>query len=369
MHLTTPLVDLSLQYKTIETEIQQCISEVLTSTAFVGGKQVAQFETEFAEYCGAAGAVGVGNGTDAIYLTLRALDITAGDEVITVSHTFAATAEAITMCGATPVFVDILRDTMLIDPAAIEPAITNRTKAIVVVHLYGHPCDMDQVRKIADAHNLKVIEDAAQAHGAKWRGTTVGTLGHAACFSFFPGKNLGAYGDAGAVVSNDLELLQRVKMLSNHGRTQKFTHGILGVNSRLDALQAAILRVKLRHLDAWTQQRNRCAATYCDLLQESDITLPVVDDRAYCAWHLFVVRTDERDRLQEVLSRHGVATGIHYPIPLHAQPAFDYLESQPLVETERAAATILSLPLFAELDDDRIASICSVIASELSLRS
>lgn len=358
------LVDLKAQYHSIKSEIDSAIQKVIDNSAFVGGKEVKQFEAEFAAYCEAKACVGVGNGTDAIYLTLRAMGIGPGDEVITVAHTFIATSEAISMTGARPVFVDIKEDTMLMDPALLEQAITPRTKVIMPVHLYGQPCELDAIMKIADRHGLKVIEDAAQAHGARWRGRRVGSIGEAACFSFYPGKNLGAYGDGGAVVSQDEELIERIRMLANHGRLEKYTHKMEGVNSRLDGMQAAILRVKLGHLDEWNESRRRLADYYMERLVFPDLILPVISESAQTVWHLFVVRAAERDRLQAQLKSEGVATGVHYPVPLHEQPAYEHMAilrgSLPI--TERVAKEVVSLPMYPELTEEHIDSVCSALA-------
>ncbi|HEY0349093.1 MAG TPA: DegT/DnrJ/EryC1/StrS family aminotransferase [Pyrinomonadaceae bacterium] len=359
-----PLVGLYDQYQTIKPEIDAAIEDIINRSAFVGGDDVRNFETEFAAYCETVGCVGVGNGTDAIYLTLRAMDIGTGDEVITVAHTFIATSEAISMTGARPVFVDIREDTMLMDPALIEKAITPRTKAIVAVHLYGQPCDMDAIMQIAERHGLKVIEDAAQAHGARWRGRRVGSIGDAACFSFYPGKNLGAFGDAGAVVSNDVELLEKVRMVANHGRLEKYTHKMEGVNSRLDGLQAAILRVKLRHLDNWNESRRRHADFYFEALTDGALQMPVMHEHAEPVWHLFVVRVSDRAGLQAALKQEGIATGVHYPVPLHRQPAYEDLgiaqESLPV--TELVAGRVVSLPMYPELTSAQLETIVNAIS-------
>ncbi|HYR75225.1 MAG TPA: DegT/DnrJ/EryC1/StrS family aminotransferase [Pyrinomonadaceae bacterium] len=358
------LVDLNAQYHSIKSEVDSAIQRVIDSSAFVGGKEVKQFEAEFTAYCEAKACVGVGNGTDALFLTLKAMGIGTGDEVITVAHTFIATSEAISMTGARPVFVDIKEDTMLMDPALLEQAITPRTKAIVPVHLYGQPCDLNAIMEIAERHGLKVIEDAAQAHGARWRGRRVGSIGDAACFSFYPGKNLGAYGDAGAVVSQDEELIERIRMLANHGRLEKYTHKMEGVNSRLDSLQAAILRVKLRHLDVWNESRRRLSDYYMEQLTLPDLILPVVHESAQPVWHLFVVRAGERDRLQAHLKSKGVATGVHYPVPLHFQPAYEHMAIRrgTLPITEKVSKDVVSLPMYPELTEEHIDSVCSALA-------
>src|SRR5438105_717660 len=359
-----PLVGLYDQYQTIKPEIDAAIESIITRSAFVGGEDVRKFEAEFAAYCETPACVGVGNGTDAIYLALRAMGIGQGDEVITVAHTFIATSEAISMTGARPVFVDIREDTMLMDPALIEQAITPRTKAIIPVHLYGQPCDMDAIMQIAERHGLKVIEDAAQAHGARWRGRRVGSIGDAACFSFYPGKNLGAFGDAGAVVSNDTELIERIRMLANHGRLEKYTHKMEGVNSRLDAMQAAILRVKLHHLDEWNESRRRHADFYFETFTGGEMQMPIVHEHAEPVWHLFVVRVPDREALQALLKNEGIATGVHYPVPLHLQPAYEHSNIPPvaLPVTEKVSAEVVSLPMYPELSPVQLEAIVSAIS-------
>jgi dTDP-4-amino-4,6-dideoxygalactose transaminase len=361
--MTIPLVDLQAQYRAIKTEIDAAIQSVIDATAFIGGAEVRAFESEFAAFCEVAACVGVANGTDALFLTLRALGIGPGDEVITVAHTFIATAEAISLTGARPVFVDVRPDTLLMNPDLLEAAITPRTRAIMPVHLYGQPCEMDQIRRIARRHGLKVIEDAAQAHGARWQGQRVGTWGDAACFSFYPGKNLGAYGDAGAVVSQDAGLIQRIRTLANHGRLEKYTHQLAGVNSRLDSLQAAILRVKLRHLDEWNATRCEHAAYYLTALRDSGLGLPVVRPGAEPVWHLFVVQVDDRVVWQARFKQAGIETGVHYPLPLHLQPAYEHLEvpAHSLPITEQAAQRVLSLPLYAELSSAQLDQVLAVL--------
>ena len=271
-----PLADLAAQYASIKPGIDAAIRDVIASAAFVRGARVTAFEDAFAAYCGARASVGVGNGTDAIYLALRALGIGAGDEVITVSHTFIGTIEGIVLTGARPVFVDVSDETLVMDPDLIEDAVTPATRAVVPVHLYGHPCDMDRINEIAGRHGLKVVEDAAQAHGAKWKGRPVGGEGNAGCFSFFPGKNLGAYGDGGAVTSNDENLINIIRGMANHGRKDKYTHDVIGVNSRLDAMQAAILSVKLPHMEDWNRRRRSHAATYGKAFEDSPVR-PLAD--------------------------------------------------------------------------------------------
>ncbi len=358
-----PLIDLHAQYLRIQSEVDIALHRVVTSASFIGGEEVHQFETEFAAYCESKACVGVANGTDALYLVLRALGIGLGDEVVTVAHTFIATAEAISLTGAKPVFVDIRKETLLMDPEALEVAITPRTRAIIPVHLYGQPCEMDHILDVARRHSLKVIEDAAQAHGARWRGRRVGSLGDVACFSFYPGKNLGAYGDGGAVVSQDEELIRCIRMLANHGRKEKYIHEVIGVNSRLDALQAAILRVKLRHLDEWNLARRRHAAQYINALKGGGVGLPQVHSAAEPVWHLFVVCAKNRDTLRARLLSANINTGVHYPIPLHRQRAYEHLGYKPgsLPNSEKAAEEVLSLPLYPELDDETIGRVVQEI--------
>jgi dTDP-4-amino-4,6-dideoxygalactose transaminase len=306
--------------------------------------------------------VSCGNGTDAIYVALRGLGIGVGDEVITVANTFIATAEAISTTGAKPVFVDVRGDTALIDSTKLEAAITPRTKAIVPVHLYGQPADMDEVNRIAKAKNLFVVEDAAQAHGARYRGRRVGSLANAATFSFYPGKNLGAYGDGGAIAFTDAALAKRCAMLRDHGSLKKYVHEIEGVNSRLDTLQAAVLLVKLKHLDAWNAARRRAAAWYLERLAGvPDLVLPVVAEGNEPVWHLFVVRHPRRDAIREAMEKAGIGVGIHYPVPLHLQPAYAHLGHKQgnFPVAEELGATCWSLPLYPELteaDVDRVVS-------------
>jgi dTDP-4-amino-4,6-dideoxygalactose transaminase len=361
-----PLVDLKAQYESIKGEIDKAISDVISKTAFIGGPFVRDFETAFAAFCGAKHCIGVGNGTDAIFLTLKAMGIGRGDEVITAANSFIATSEAITMSGAGVVFVDIRPDTYNIDPEKIEEKITSRTKAIIPVHLYGRPADMDPILKLARRHGLKVIEDAAQAHGAKYKGRTVGTLADAACFSFYPGKNLGAYGDAGAVLTNDDVLALTVRMLANHGRVAKYDHEFEGVNSRMDGLQAAILKAKLTHLPAWTAMRRANAKRYSLLLKETPgLATPVETEDVKSAYHLYVIRVkgDARKKLQEHLHSYGISSGIHYPIALPSLKAYKYLNISgiDIPEAQRASREILSLPMYPELDGVQISFVTKII--------
>lgn len=357
------LVDLGAQYRSIREDIDQAIQRVLDNTSFILGDEVRRFEAAWAAHVGAAGAVGVSSGTAAIALSLRALDVGPGDEVITASHTFIATAEAITNVGATPVFADIDPATFTIDPGHVEDLITDRTRAIVPVHLYGHPADMDALMDIADRRHLAVIEDAAQAHGAEVGGRRVGSIGHLACFSFYPGKNLGAYGDAGAVTGNDPALLDRIRRLRDHGRTTKYEHVEVGFAERIDALQAAILAAKLPYLEGWTEARRRHAERYVELLSGVDVGTPIELDRMRHVYHLFVLRSTRRDALLEHLKGAEVMAGIHYPIPLHRQPAYLALGygSVSLPHTERAADEVLSLPIYPELPDEASAFVAETI--------
>ena len=356
-----PLVDLKAQYRAIKKEIDRAIFGVIKSSKFVLGENVKKFEEEFAKFCNAKYAIGVGNGTDALYLTLRTLGIKKGDEVITSPFTFIATAEVIANLAAKPVFVDIDPETYNIDAKKITKAITRRTKAIIPVHLYGQPSDMSSILKIAKKYKLFVIEDAAQAHGARYKGKRVGSIGDVGCFSFFPAKNLGAYGDAGMVVTNSQKIAETLFVLRDHGRanrgTNKYIHQTEGVNSRLDELQAAILRVKLHHLPKWIKNRQRNAKTYDSFLEKIiGIKIPRIKAGFESTYHLYVIRAQNRDELQKSLKKIGIATGIHYPIPLHLQPAFKYLgyEKGDFPETEKVAKEILSLPMYPELNKKQI---------------
>jgi len=350
-----PLVDLKAQYDLIRDEIDEAIQRVLDNTSFIGGSEVSSFEDAFAEYCGAKFAIGVSSGTEALRLALIACGVGEGDEVITSPSTFIATVEAIAGVGAKPVFVDVDEETNNIDPALIEAAITDRTKAIIPVHLYGYPVDMDPILDIARKHGLKVVEDAAQAHGAEYKGTRIGGFGDVACFSFYPGKNLGAYGDAGGVVTNDEAIADEVRLLRDHGRSDKYEHRVLGFNSRLDSLQAAILKVKLAHMEKWTDQRRAAAAIYGELLQDAGVRLPAEQPGFKPVYHLYVVRTPKRDEIAEALKAAGVASGVHYPIPLHMQPALSYMghSEGDFPNCEQNARDCLSLPMYPELTEEQ----------------
>ncbi|MFB0562295.1 MAG: DegT/DnrJ/EryC1/StrS family aminotransferase [Candidatus Lokiarchaeia archaeon] len=358
------LVDLKAQYNFIKDEIQKAISDVLENTNFILGENVRRFEEEFARFCGVKYAIGTSSGTSAIHLALITSGIRQGNEVITVPNTFIATTEAITHSGAKPVFVDINERNYNIDVEKIEKAITKKTKAIIPVHLYGQPADMDPINKLARKYDLKVIEDSAQAHGAVYKGKRTGTLGDVACFSFFPGKNLGAYGDAGMVVTNNKEIADKVRLLRNHGRKEKYHHIIEGYNYRLDELQAAILRVKLRHLEDWTNKRRENAKIYNQLLKNvNGIILPQEMDYAKHVYHLYVIRTKKRATLQKRLKEKGIATGIHYPVPLHLQKAYKYLgyKKGDFPITEKCTQEILSLPMFSEVTGEQMEEVSKTI--------
>ncbi len=363
-----PLVDLHAQYASIKSDIGRAIATVLDSAAFVGGSAVREFESKFAAFCECSQVVSCGNGTDAIYIVLRALGVGPGDEVITVPNTFIATAEAISNTGARPVFVDVRRDTALLDTAQLEAAITPRTKAIVPVHLYGQTADMDAICEVARRRGVAVIEDAAQAHGARYRGRRVGTLGDAATFSFYPGKNLGAYGDGGAMAFMDRALAQRCAKLRDHGRSDKYLHELVGTNSRLDTLQAAVLEVKLAHLDDWNNARRRTAALYLERLADvRDLTLPVVAAENEPVWHLFVVRHPRRDALRDHLEKQGIGVGIHYPVPLHLQPAYAHLgySAGEFPVAEELSSSCLSLPLYPELTEGDVDRVVAAVRAAL----
>jgi dTDP-4-amino-4,6-dideoxygalactose transaminase len=346
-----PLVDLQAQYKSIKTEVNEAIEVVLTKGDYILGQAVGQFEAAFAEFSKAKYVISCANGTDALYLALKALDIGPGDEVISVSNTWVSTIFAISNVGATPVFVDIDPNTYQIDANLIEAAITPKTKAILPVHLYGHPAPMQAIQQIAAKHGLKVIEDAAQAHGARIHGQPIGSFSDITCYSFYPGKNLGAYGDAGAVTTNNPELAEKLELLRGLGQKTKHHHEIIGVNSRLDTLQAAILNVKIKYLATWSQQRRDAAKRYDDLLKGMDCQIPGVDQNALPVYHLYVIQVDNRDAVLEALQEQGVMAQIHYPNPVHLQPCYQSLNTKTdsLPHTERVAKRIISLPIYPEI--------------------
>lgn len=353
-----PLVDLGAQYEAIREEIVPAVETVMRRSAFIHGPYVEAFEREMAAFCGAQQCIGAANGTEAIFVALKALGVKPGDEVITAANTFTATAEAIEWCGARPVLADVDPGDHLIEPAAVGAAVTPRTVGIVPVHLFGQPARMPELREIADRHGLFVVEDAAQAHGASEGGRPVGTLGQAATFSFYPGKNLGAYGDAGAVVTDDAALARQIRLISDHGRVGKYEHAVVGYGSRLDGLQAAILSVKLRHLPAWTERRRALAARYDALLADLP-GIRAVQPRpgVVAVYHLYVIEVapEHRDPLRDWLDRHGIDTGIHYPIPLHLQGAYEHLDlaegAFPVAEAK--AKRMISLPIYPELTEQQ----------------
>jgi dTDP-4-amino-4,6-dideoxygalactose transaminase len=371
--MEVPFVDLKAQYLSIKKEVDSALQGILDSTSFIGGKPCATFESDFSRLMGAKYCVGVGNGTDAIYLALRALGIGQGDSVITVANSFIASSEAITMAGARPIFIDCDPVSYTIDNNKLREYLNglpsgHRVRAVIPVHLYGCPADMLEIMNIAREYGLKVVEDCAQAHLATVDGKNVGTFGDFGCFSFYPGKNLGAYGDAGAVLSNNQELATKLRMIANHGRIAKYDHELEGVNSRLDGLQAAILSVKLPRLQEWTERRINNARVYSEVLAGTNgLVLPVVPDRMRHVFHLYVVRVPHRDRIMERLAKSGISTGVHYPIALPQLRAYKYLEVD---LNEVAIATkyqgeILSLPMFPELTVEQIHYVASELQNAL----
>ena len=366
--MPVPFVDLQAQYRSIRAEVDAAVQRVLDTSAFILGREVEAFERAFAGYVGARECVGVSNGTAAIQLALQACGVGPGDEVIVPANTFFATAEAVSTAGATPVFVDCTPDTCNIDPGQIEAAVTPRTRAVIPVHLYGQPADLDPIFAAAGRHGLLVIEDAAQAHGARYKGRRVGALGRAGCFSFYPGKNLGAYGEGGAVVTDDPAVARRLRMLRDHGSEVKYRHELVGYNSRHEGIQGAVLGVKLKHLDEWNALRRAHAARYRELLaplaDSGALSLPFEAEYAEHVYHLFVVQTGARDSLQRHLSAAGVQTGIHYPVPVHLQPAYAPLGHREgdFPNAERQARRVLSLPMYAELSEPRLRYVADAVA-------
>jgi dTDP-3-amino-3,4,6-trideoxy-alpha-D-glucose transaminase len=362
-----PLFDLEAQHAAVREEIDAAIAGVFAHGRFVGGPEIEAFEEAFAAFCGAPHCVGLSNGTDALTLALRAAGVGAGDDVITTSMTFIATVESICLAGAHPVLVDPQRDTALMDVAAVEAAITPDTAAVVVVHLYGQPVDLDAFRVLCDRRGLLLVEDAAQAHGAEWRGRKVGSVGNVATFSFFPGKNLGALGDAGAVTTGDGELSRRIRSFRDHGRSEKYRHDELGTNARLDTLQAAVLTAKLWHLPAWNEARRLRAARYDAALAKLEGVTPLrVLDGALPVYHQYVVRTADRDSARSSLARRGISSGVHYPIPLHRQPALAGLANESAFPNADALANeVLSLPLYPELSPAQQETVATALAQHV----
>ena len=362
--MIVPFVDIKTQYHNIKGEITEAFNNVVENSAFIGGSFVEKFESDFKKFCGTKYCIGVGNGTDAIFIALKMLGIGTGDEVITAANSFIATSEAISLTGAKVVFCDVSETTRNLNPDLIEEKITDKTKAIVPVHLYGQPADMDKISEIAKRNNLYIVEDCAQSHEAKYKGKTVGTFGKAACFSFYPGKNLGAYGDAGAIITDDENLAEKIRMYANHGRSAKYDHEFEGVNSRLDGMQAAILSVKLKHIKQWNSMRNSNARIYNEKLKGvGDIITPMINDDRDHVFHLYVIRTKERDRLKKFLADNNISSGIHYPIALPNLKAYSYLKHKPedFPVSSKLQDEILSLPMFPELTIEQIDYIVNVI--------
>lgn len=362
--MKVPFLNLKAQYDSIAHEVEQSIKDVIAACAFSGGPYVEQFEEEFAAFCGCNFAVGVGSGTEALWLSLMALGVQPGDEVITAPNSFIATAEAISLCGAKPVFVDVDESSLTMNPALLEQAITPRTKAIIPVHLYGQPADMDAILAIARKHGVAVLEDACQAHGAEYKGKRAGSLGDAGCFSFYPGKNLGAYGEAGCVVTKDEALAQQIRMLRDHGQSRKYHHQLVGINGRMDGIQGAVLSAKLKYLAAWNSERREHASSYHQML--GDVPgVSVLQEMRYArhVYHVYAVRATDRDRLRQVLHDAGIECGVHYPVPIHLQQAYasrgEGVGSFPVAEA--SAGELLSLPMFPELTKEQISYICCEI--------
>lgn len=362
--MKVPFVDLNAQYQSLKNEMLPAVEKVMETSQFILGKAVSEFEKNFAEAHNMKHCIGVGTGTDALHIVLWALGVGRGDEVITVSHTFIATAEAISLTGARPVFVDIDPLTYTMDPKALEKAITNKTKAIIPVHLYGQPAAMAEISTIAAHHGVPVIEDACQAHLAQYDGKFVGEFGVAAAFSFYPGKNLGAYGEGGGVTTNDDTLAAKMRMIRDHGSSKKYYHAMWGHNYRLDGIQGAVLGVKLPHLNSWTEARRRHARRYSEQLEGmGDLVVPTEHPRAKHVYHLYVVQSVGRDELQTYLASRDIATGLHYPLPLHLQEAYKDLgyTKGDFPVTEKVASQGLSLPMFAELTNEQIDEVVQAI--------
>lgn len=365
--MNVPFLDLKSQYLSIKNEIHEALDGVLEKTAFAGGPFVAQFEKEFAAFCGTGQAVGVGNGTDALWMALLALGVGPGDEVITVPDTFIATAEAISYCGATPVFVDVDEKSYNMDPNLLEAAITPKTKAVIPVHLFGQMSDMDPIMEIARKHNLFVLEDASQAHGARYKGKPAGSIADAGCFSFYPGKNLGAYGEAGAVVTNDTGLADRMRMYRDHGSPKKYYHKVLGWNARMDGFQGAVLSVKLKYLPQWNESRRKNAAIYNQLFAGfGSVVTPIEMDYGKHVYHVYALRVKNRDGLISALAEKGIGTNIHYPVPVHLQDAYSFLglKKGSFPVAEQCAAEFISLPMFAELTGEQIQYVADAVKTQ-----
>lgn len=367
-----PFLDLGIQYEALRDEITDAIGQVLDSSAFISGPFVEKFEKEFAEFCGCRFAVGTSNGTSALWMVLASLGIGPGDEVITVPNTFIATAEAISMCGARPVFVDVEDGACTLNPVLLEAAVTSRTKAVIPVHLFGQPADMDPILEIADRHKLHVVEDACQAHGSTYKGRPAGSIGIAGCFSFYPGKNLGAYGEAGAVVTNDSGLADKIRMLRDHGQARKYYHAIIGWNGRMDGIQGAVLGVKLKYLAGWNDARRKHAALYDSLLADmKEIVLPRQMDYAKHVYHIYAVRVNNRDALAARLAENGITCLIHYPLPVHLQDAYASLglKKGSFPVAEKSAGELLSLPMYPELTREQIVYVAHALRDNIRASS
>ena len=358
-----PYLDLRAQLKPLRAEIDAAIARTLDNCSFCLGPDVAQFEKDFAAFCGAQHALGFNSGTSALHVAMLLLGVGPGDEVITTPYTFIATSWAISYCGAKPVYVDIDEATFNLDPKLIEKAITPRTKAVLPVHLYGQPFDVDAVAAICKKHNLPFVEDAAQAHGAKYQGKSIGTFGAVSCFSFYPAKNLGACGEGGALVTNDAKLAARAKSLREHGSTVRYHHDEVGYNYRLEGIQGAVLGVKLKHLAKWTSERQRVAARYAELLKDTPLQLPTVTVGNESAWHLYTVRSPRRDDLKKFLDENKIGNAVHYPMPLHLQKVYAPLgyKAGDFPVAEKASREVLSLPMFPELTDAQIQRVADVV--------
>src|SRR5215211_8845379 len=358
-----PYLDLHTQYDALRSEVLRALEEICESTGFAQGPPTSEFESKFATYCGIDHCVSLNSGTSALHLALRCLDAGPGDEVVTVPMTFIATAWAISYVGATPVFVDIDPVRRTLNPDNLEAAITSRTKAIIPVHLYGMPAEMDRIIAVANRYGIPVIEDAAQAQGAKYRGKRVGQFGKIACFSFYPSKNLGAYGEGGALITNDASIARRARSFRDHAQSQRYLHDEIGYNYRMDSFQGAVLSIKLKHLDEWNTARNHCARLYTESLRDSSYKLPAHVSDSECVWHCYVVETPERDRVRSVLQDFGIQSAVHYPVPIHLQKAYAHLGYRlgDLPVTEALCEHCLSLPIYPELSKEKISRVASVL--------
>ncbi|MBI4688353.1 MAG: DegT/DnrJ/EryC1/StrS family aminotransferase [Nitrospirae bacterium] len=368
-HTPIPMVDLKVQYRSLRAEIEEVIHNIVESGHFILGPNVEAFEKEIAAYHSVKYAVGLASGTDALHFSLRALGISKGDEVITTPFTFIATAEAVAYVGAAPVFVDIDRESLNIDVSHIEGKITSKTKAIIPVHIFGQPANMDEIMSLAKKHNLRVIEDCAQSFGASYKGKKTGSIGDTGCFSFYPSKNLGAYGDGGILTTNSEEIYNKIKLLRNHSTIAPYKHGSIGYNSRLDEIQAGILRIKLRHIDSYNQKRAEIAKIYTSILKDA-VKCPLeTADRTH-VYHQYTIRSQKRAEIQSALKAENISSVVYYPIPLHLQPAFNYLgyKEGDLPETEKAAKEVLSLPVYPELEPKQAELIAETVIKVVSQR-